>query len=113
MLRPPFRYQLAYAPHERRAVSDSRSSRPLAVCPVAAGDRVPQLVVRDRWVLLERLAGRGVDNCVHAHHCAPPSVGLRLTLRARVGTDAHLAMVKDVFPRASAARTMPLRSGSR
>jgi hypothetical protein len=39
-LLPPFRVQLADAPHERGAVSDSRSSRPLAVCLVGAGDRV-------------------------------------------------------------------------
>src|SRR4029077_4364917 len=85
-LLPPFRVQLADAPHERGAVGDSRSSRPLPGAPGGAVDRVPQFVVRDRRVLLERLAGRGVDNCVHAHDFAPPSVGLKPTLRARVGT---------------------------
>ena len=74
-LLPPFGVQLADAPHERGAIGDGRTLRPFPVRPVGAGDRVPQLVVGDRRVLLDRLAGRGVDNCVHARHFAPPWVG--------------------------------------
>src|SRR6185295_5416383 len=118
-LLPPLRVQLADAPHERGAVSDSRSSRPLAVCPVGAGDRVPQFVVRDRRVLLERLAGRGVDNCVHAHDFAPPSVGLKPTLRARVGTmmspTAHVGGRRSSWRRCaggSGAQSRGLGAGS-
>ena len=68
------------------AIGDSRSFRPFPVRPVGASDRVPQLVVGDRRVLLDRFAGRGVDNCVHARPFAPPSVGLR-RLPAKLGVD--------------------------
>ena len=76
-LLPPFRVELADAPHERGAIGDRRSLRPLSVRLGPRGRSLPQRVVCDRRILPDRFAGRGVDNCVHARHFAPPSVGLR------------------------------------
>src|SRR4029077_17752604 len=72
-LAPPLGVELAHAPHERGAIGDGGSSGPFPVGPVGAGDRLAQLVVGDRRGILDRLAGRGIDNCVHAHRFTPPS----------------------------------------
>ena len=45
---------------------------------VGAADRGAQLVVGNFVVLLDRLAGRGVDNCIHAHCESFRSTQMRL-----------------------------------
>src|SRR5690348_11943083 len=63
----PLGMQLADAPDECRPLRNGRRTRPAAMRRVRAIDRGAQIVVADRGVLLDGLAGRGIDNLVGAH----------------------------------------------
>jgi hypothetical protein len=62
---------LADAPDELRALLDGRRGAPLPDRFVGAADRVAQVVVGDRRVLLDGLAGCGVHHRVVAHEFLP------------------------------------------
>ena len=58
---------LGHLADHRCAVSDGGGRRPLLVARVRATDGVLEITVGDRRVLLDRLAGRRVHNCVVSH----------------------------------------------
>jgi hypothetical protein len=61
--------KLSDAAHPRGTLSERRGGpRPRALRAIRTIDRVAQIVVGDRRILLERLTGRRIDNCVHAGH---------------------------------------------
>ena len=68
----PLGVQLADPTHEGGPLGHGRRCRPRAVRLVRPGDGVPQRVVGDRRVGLDRLAGRRVHHCVlsHSHSCS-------------------------------------------
>ena len=96
----PLGVQLADAAHELGALLDARRSRPLLVRLVRQRDGRLELVVRDRRVVLDGLAGGRIDDRVigSSSSCSPPLASLRLTSASASGTTVRLLsqLVEDL-----------------